>query len=121
DQFANPFRRHFAYAACHQVLLDPMQSGVHPVRADRAFAQRQLNAGAQLSRVEINPAPVPFLHSRQAQLDPLVRGETTVTLCTAATTTNRTAIIGLPRLDDLGIVMLTERTLHAPPPLVTQP
>src|SRR5690606_433384 len=108
-------------AARHQELLDPMQSGVHAVSADRALAQRQLDAGAQLGGVEINPAPIPLHDSGQAQLDPLIRRETAITLRTAAAATNRTAIIGLPCLDDLGIVMLTERTLHAPPPVVAQP
>jgi hypothetical protein len=76
DQFADLARVYFAFAAGTQLFFDAMNGGVHCFCRDRALAQSELQAGAQLGGVEFGAAAIFLDDDRHGQFDAFIGRKT---------------------------------------------
>src|SRR5206468_6489876 len=111
-QLAQARRRHFLGAAVEQLVLDALHRRVDLFHADRALAQREGHRRADLRWVELGARAVLLHHRRQGDFGALIGGEALVAALAAAPAAHDIALVGLARLDDLGVFVATERTTH---------
>ena len=95
-----------------QFFFNALNGRVHLFGADRAFAQCQIHAGAQLAAFVINAATVFFDDGRKVHFGPFVSGEAFFARRTLSAAANQVAIFSQTRFHHLGVGVAAEGTLH---------
>src|SRR5260370_29144725 len=83
-----------------------------PLRLDRPLAQRDIDRASQLLPVERFALVVLFQHGQLAQLHPLEGREARRAIAAEPAPPDGAAIVGRPRILDLGVIRTAERTPH---------
>src|SRR5690606_31144288 len=99
-------------AADQQVFFYAGNRSIDVFGADRALAQRQAQAGAQLVDIEFNPRSIALDHRRHDEFGPLIGGETPVACRTPPTAAYGVALFRYPGVYDLGIETAAEWAFH---------
>jgi UTP:GlnB (protein PII) uridylyltransferase len=100
------------------LVLDIFRQLLERLWSHRTALGRCRNAGHDLRPVEWLTHTVRFQHHQRHLFDAFVGGEPLVALQARAPTTDGRALVGLSRVDDLGVVGLTGRAAHVLPTLL---
>jgi hypothetical protein len=102
----------FALSTGQQFFFDRQNRRIDGGRRHRALAQRQGQAAAQLGGRVLGAAAILLDHIRHHQFDALIRGKSFITFSATPAPAYGIPLLRYTRIEDLGIVMLAERTFH---------
>src|ERR1700730_10923 len=110
DQLADHVARDVGFAGALELAHQRIDDALDPVGLDRALTQRDVDRAGQLIAVEGLALRGLLDHCQLTQLHPLEGREAGAATDAEPATPDRAAILGRPRILDLGVIGAAERT-----------
>src|SRR5690606_35386539 len=111
-ELADPPRRQLALGGHAQLVHHRADRGLDLIFRHRPLVQRPVHAHAQLARIERLAPPVALDDHRQLEFDRLERAEPLPAGLALAPAPDRRPVFRRARVDDLGVLVLTEGAVH---------
>src|SRR5438105_1113177 len=112
DLFADLLAADLGVARAFELAHQRIDHALDPLGLDRPLAQGDVDRAGELVALKGFALVVFFEHGQLEQLHPLKGREARRATAAEAATPDRTAVVGRPRILDLGVIGAAERTAH---------
>ena len=112
DQFADSAGLDFSCGGCEELFFDALDGAVDLLRADGAFSQGKIQAGAELGGLKLDATAIFFDHGGEADLGALISGEALFAAGALAAAPDEGGIFRNARFNHLGIKVGAKGAAH---------